>query len=125
MGKLWSMVLEDPDLERNKVVRWRCADLQVEIAALWSVSMAERTVGKLLRRLRMTRLQPRPNHPKKDAVTQEILKDTSPPGSRGVAGLGRRKADRGVVPGRSQGRAEGVIGVYLGAHRLTSAYGTR
>ena len=24
------MVLEGPDLERNKVVRWRCADLQVE-----------------------------------------------------------------------------------------------
>jgi hypothetical protein len=22
-----SMVLEGPDLERNKVVRWRCADL--------------------------------------------------------------------------------------------------
>ena len=25
-----SMVLEGPDLERNKVVRWRCADLQAE-----------------------------------------------------------------------------------------------
>ena len=46
------MVLEAPDLERNKVVRWRCADLQAEIAPRWSVSVAERTVGKLLRRLR-------------------------------------------------------------------------
>ena len=56
------MVLEGPDLERNKVAHsaWRCADLQVEIASRWSVSLAERTVGKLLRRLRMTRLQPRP-----------------------------------------------------------------
>ena len=44
------MVLEGPDLERNKVVRWRCADLRVEIASRWSVSVAERTVGKLLRR---------------------------------------------------------------------------
>ena len=68
------MVLEGPDLERNKVVRWRYADLQVEIAALWSVNLAERTVGKLLRRLRMTRLQPRPCHPKKDAAAQEDLK---------------------------------------------------
>ena len=70
------MVLEGPDLERNKVVRWRCADLQVEIASRWSVSLAERTVvGKLLRRLRMTRLQPRPYHPKKDAVGQETFKN--------------------------------------------------
>ena len=74
MEELRSMVLEGPDLERNKVVRWRCADLQVEIASLWSVSVAERTVGKLLRRLRMTRLQPRPYHPKKDAVAQETFK---------------------------------------------------
>jgi transposase len=78
MEELRSMVLEGPDLERNKVVRWRCADLRVEIASLWSVSLAERTVGKLLRRLRMTRLQPRPYHPKKDAAGQETFKKTSP-----------------------------------------------
>ena len=41
MEELRSMVLEGPDLERNKVVRWRCADLQVEIASRWSVSLAE------------------------------------------------------------------------------------
>ena len=78
MAELRAMVLEGPDLERNKVVRWRCADLQVEIAARWSVSVAERTVGKLLRRLGMTRLQPRPCHPKKDAAGQETFKKTSP-----------------------------------------------
>ncbi len=78
MEELRSLVLEGPDLERNKVVRWRCADLQAEIASLWSVSVAERTVGKLLRRLRMTRLQPRPHHPKKDAAAQESFKKTSP-----------------------------------------------
>ena len=59
MEELRSIVLEGPDLERNKVVLWRCADLQAEIASRWSVSVAERTLGKLLRRLRMTRLQPR------------------------------------------------------------------
>ena len=78
MEELRSMVLEGPDLERNKVVRWRCADLKSEIASRWSVSVAERTVGKLLRRLRMTRLQPRPYHPKKDAAAQETFKETSP-----------------------------------------------
>ncbi len=77
MEELRSMVLEGPDLERNKVVRWRCADLQAEIAFRWAVSVAERTLGKLLRRLRMTRLQPRPYHPKKDAAVQETFNKTS------------------------------------------------
>jgi transposase len=75
MEELRSMVLEGLDLERNKVVRWRCADLRAEIASRWSVTVNERTVGKLLRRLRMTRLQPRPHHPKKDVAAQEAFKN--------------------------------------------------
>jgi hypothetical protein len=54
MAELRSLVLEGPDPERNKVVRWRCADLRAEIAARWSVTLTKGTVGKLLRRLRMT-----------------------------------------------------------------------
>jgi transposase len=77
MEELRTMVLEGPDPERTRVVRWRCADLREAIASRWSVSVAERTVGKLLRRLRMTRLQPRPCHPKKDAAAQEAFKKTS------------------------------------------------
>lgn len=78
MEELRSLVLEGPDLERNKVVRWRCVDLRAEIAARWSVTLTKGTVGRLLRRLRMTRLQPRPFHPKKDAAAQEAFKITSP-----------------------------------------------
>jgi len=78
MAELRSLVLEGPDLERNGVVRWRCADLRAEIAARWSVTVSEGTVGKLLHRLRMTRLQPRPCHPKKHAAAQETFKKTSP-----------------------------------------------
>ena len=78
MEELRSLVLEGPDLERNKMARWRCADLRAEIAARWSVTLTEGTVGKLLHRLRMTRLQPRPGHPKKDAAAQETFKKTSP-----------------------------------------------
>ena len=59
------------------MVRWRCADLRDEIAARWSVDLHERTVGKLLHRLGLTRLQPRPFHPKKDAAAQEAFKETS------------------------------------------------
>ena len=77
MQEFKSLVLAGPDPERHQVVRWRCVDLRDEIAVRWSVSLNERTVGKLLRRLGMTRLQPRPYHPKKDAAAQEAFKKTS------------------------------------------------
>lgn len=77
MQELKALVLEGPDPERHQVVRWRCIDLRDEIAARWSVSLNERSVGKLLRRLGLTRLRPRPYHPKKDAAAQEAFKKTS------------------------------------------------
>jgi transposase len=78
MAALRSMVLEGPDPERDAVIRWRCADLRDAIAARWSVELHERSVGRLLHRLGMTRLQPRPFHPKKNAAAQEAFKKTSP-----------------------------------------------
>jgi transposase len=77
MEELRTMVLEGPDLERDGVVRWRCVDLRDAIAARWSVTLHERSVGRLLHRLNMTRLQPRPFHPKKDAAAQAEYKKTS------------------------------------------------
>jgi hypothetical protein len=59
MEELRALVLAGPELERNKVVRWRCADLRTEIASRWPVTVTEGTVGRLLRRLGITRLQPR------------------------------------------------------------------
>ena len=79
MEELRIMVLDGPDPERNQVVRWRCADLRDAIVARWSVMLTERSVGRLLHRLEMTRLQPRPYHPKKDAAAQEAVKKTSLP----------------------------------------------
>ena len=67
-----------PDLVLDGVVRWRCVDLRSAIQRRYGVALHERTVGKLLRRMRMTRLQPRPYHPKKDAAAQEASKKTSP-----------------------------------------------
>lgn len=79
MAELRTMVLEGPDPARNRVIRWRCADLRDEIAARCSVVLHERSVGRLLHGLRMTRLQPRPSHPQRDAASQEAFKKTSPP----------------------------------------------
>ena len=71
MQELQALVLAGPDLAEDGVVRWRCVDLRAQIKARFEVEVHERTVGKLLRRLRMTRLQPRPSHPKQDLAAQE------------------------------------------------------
>jgi len=78
MAELKELVIADPDPEKDGIVRWRCADLRVKIADHFLVSFHKRSVGKLLRKLGLTRLQPRPYHPKKDAAAQEAFKETSP-----------------------------------------------
>jgi transposase len=78
MAELKEMVIQGPDPEKDGVVRWRCIDLRVKIAEHFSVTFHQRSVAKLLRKLGMTRLQPRPYHPKKHAAAQEAFKKTSP-----------------------------------------------
>jgi transposase len=78
MDELKQLVIKGPDPEKDRVVRWRCLDLQGEVAQRFSVTVHERTVGKWLHKLHFTRLQPRPFHPKKDAEAQEAFKKTSP-----------------------------------------------
>jgi transposase len=74
MAELRALVIAGPDPKIHKVVRWRCVDLRAEVAKRFSVTVPERTIGKWLRRLRLTQLQPRPFHPKKDAAAQEAFK---------------------------------------------------
>jgi hypothetical protein len=45
----------------------------------------ERTIGKWLHKLKLTQLQPRPHHPKKDAATQEAFKKRARIGGPPVA----------------------------------------
>jgi transposase len=71
------MVLEGPDPEVDGVIRWRCTDLRDAIEDRWSVRLHVRTVGRLLHRLDMTRLQPRPIHPKTDVAAQDAFKKNS------------------------------------------------
>ena len=78
MAALKALVVAGPDPETDGVVRWRCVDLREQIIRRFSVTLHERSVGKLLRKLRLTQLQPRPCHPKKDAAAQEVFKKTSP-----------------------------------------------
>jgi transposase len=78
MAELKAMVLNGPDPEKHGVVRWRCVDLRAEVARRYSVEVSKRTVGKWLRKMKLTRLQPRPFHPKKDDAAQAAFKKTSP-----------------------------------------------
>ena len=77
MQELKELTLAGPNVEEHGVVRWRCIDLRGEIARRFSVQVHERTVGTLLHRCDLVRLQPRPYHPKKDAAAQEAFKKTS------------------------------------------------
>jgi transposase len=79
MAELKALVIQGPDPERDQVVRWRCEDLQREVVRRFSVEVHVSTIGKWLHKLRLTRLQPRPFHPKKDAEAQEAFKKTSAP----------------------------------------------
>jgi transposase len=75
--ELRELVVRGPDPEKDKVIRWRCQDLQEEIARRFSVHIHESTVGKWLRQFGLTRLQARPCHPKTDHAAQEAFKKTS------------------------------------------------
>lgn len=98
MAEFRDLVLAGPDPAIHGVVRWRCVDLRHEVARRFSIIVDEDTIGKWLRKFGLTRLQPRPFHPKKDAAAQEAFKKTSasassrwrppkPPASRSRSGF--------------------------------------
>jgi transposase len=78
MAELKRLVLTGPDPVRDGVVRWRCIDLRDQIADRFAAEVHERTVGKLLRRMGLSRVQPRPHNPKRDLDAQATFKKTSP-----------------------------------------------
>lgn len=78
MAELKALVVAGPDPAAHKVVRWRCVDLQVEVARRFAVEVHESTIGRWLHQLRLTRLQPRPCHPRKVAEAEQAFKKTLP-----------------------------------------------
>ena len=78
-AELADWVRQGPDLAENGVVRWRRTDLARAVKARFGVSLAERTMSTVLRRLGFRRLVPRPRHPGHDAAAQMSFSATSPP----------------------------------------------
>jgi transposase len=72
-------VRRGPDLAEHGVVRWRRADLARAISAKFGVTLAERSISTVLRRLGFRRLVARPRHPGHDAAAQASFEATSPP----------------------------------------------
>ena len=70
-------MIKGPDPAMHKVVRWRCVDLRAEIARRWQVEVHENTISGWPGDLGLTRLQPRPAHPTKDAEAEAAFKKTS------------------------------------------------
>jgi hypothetical protein len=64
MAQLKPLVIAGRNRENDGIVRWRCLDLREQIVRRFFVTLHERSAGKVLRRLGLIRLQPRPYHPK-------------------------------------------------------------
>ena len=77
MVEFKELTIKGPDPEIHSVVRWRCVDLRQEVTRRFAVTVTERTIARWLRGFELTRLQPRPFHPKKDAAAQEDFKKNS------------------------------------------------
>jgi transposase len=77
-AKVAEWVEQGPDFERDGVVRWRCVDLQRRILKEFAVSLHERTVGKLLRKLSFRRLSVRPQHPQTKPEEQAVFRAALP-----------------------------------------------
>jgi len=77
-AELRELVIQGPDPAVHNVVRWRCVDLRAEVARRWQVEVHESKIGAWLGELGLTRLQPRPVHPKKDPQAETAFKKTFP-----------------------------------------------
>ena len=123
MQEFKTLVVNGPDVQKHKVVRWRCCDLREEIAAVTRLTCtsgrsANCCVGSgspgcsRVRRIRRKTLRLR-----------SFLKKLCRCNHRRHTGGGGRQTNRDLVQRRSQGRAEGHSYLHLGASRLASRDG--
>jgi len=74
LAELADLVEAGPNPEVDKVIRWRRVDLQAVIARRFGVKLHERSVGKILRKLKFRKMTVRPQHPKSKPEDQEAFK---------------------------------------------------
>jgi len=80
--ELERIVEAGPDLEKDRVVRWRCVDLRRVINERFGVDLDEVSIGRVLKELAFSHVSARPQHPKQDAEVMAAFKKTLPAMSR-------------------------------------------
>ena len=78
LAALDKIVETPPDPTLDGVVRWRCVDLKEKIAKRFSVTLSERSVGRLLNERGFRKLSARPQHPEVNMAAQEEFRQTLP-----------------------------------------------
>ena len=70
---LRQVVLDGPEVEATGLSAWTLAELCREVEERWGVSYHPSHMGKLMRRLGLSRQKARPSHPKADAAAREAF----------------------------------------------------
>lgn len=65
-----------PDVDTDKLVRWRRVDLQEWLKSEHTIRYHERSIGKILKRLGYSHVSTRPVHPENDPKAMETFKKT-------------------------------------------------
>src|SRR5690349_3747633 len=72
-GVLRQLVLDGPDNEATGLSAWTLPELCREVETRWGVSYHPSHMGKLMRRLGLSRQKARPSHQKADAAAREAF----------------------------------------------------
>jgi transposase len=67
------VVLDGPEVEATGLSAWTLPELCREVEERWGVSYHPSHMGKLMRRLGLSRQKARPSHPKADAAAREAF----------------------------------------------------
>jgi hypothetical protein len=74
--ELRQIVMKDPDLNKDGVIRWRCEDPVQQAGRRFGVSEVHpSTMAKWIHRLRLTKLTAPTFHPRKDKAAQQAFKE--------------------------------------------------
>jgi transposase len=94
-----------PDVDTDKLVRWRRVDLQAWLKSEHAINYHERSIGKILKRLGYSHVSTRPVHPQNDPEALEAFKKTLP--KRYRMRFPRRPKTKGLNSGFKTKRGSG------------------
>ena len=123
MAELRELVVAAPDPKKHQVVRWRCVDVREEVSRRFSVTVGERTIGKWLRKLKLTGCSHVRFIPKRMRRRSRLLKKLQCHSKASAARQHCRNPRRDLVSGRSPGRTERHTCLCVGAAGLAAADG--